>query len=300
MSFFYNATPFLFVAVLIIIEQVYWTRRQEPQSTNEVTDDELRDFAETLLLKDVNNAAKYVTINLQSKTTSSSNRDAAPLPLLSIEKEAFKIASIEKTLLLHDNYIVESNMNEYSSPQEKNEENSLLDTILTTPVMQETRNFLIETNKIGRDPNEFRKILREIWFDMYARGGGKIGSSGFEHVFLAEIKKNQVSGLHNWLYFDQEERNNQANYLGYMKKIDLGNKGAILKYHFTFHGIDKPVGSMFIGTSPEFEMALYTTCFLLRADRICPLKLNGNRFVIRTFTYRYRGKNLIGSAFPDI
>nr|XP_015837265.1 PREDICTED: poly(U)-specific endoribonuclease homolog isoform X2 [Tribolium castaneum] len=302
MSFFYNATPFLIVAVLIIGE-VYWTRRQEPQipqSTNEVTDDELRNFAETLLTKDVNNAAKYVTINLQGKTTSGSSRDAAPLPLLSIDKEAFKIASIDKTLRLHDNYIVESNMNEYSSPQEKNEENSLLDTILTTPVMQETRNFLMRTNRIGRDPNEFKNILREIWFEMYARGGGKIGSSGFEHVFLAEIKKNQVSGLHNWLYFEQEERNNQANYLGYMKKIDLGDKGAILKYHFTFHGIDKPVGSMFIGTSPEFEMALYSTCFLLRADRVCPLKLNGSRFVIRTFTYRYRGKNMIGSAFPDI
>nr|CAH7742238.1 unnamed protein product [Callosobruchus chinensis] len=79
-----------------------------------------------------------------------------------------------------------------------------------------------------------------------------------------------------------------------MKKVDLGN------YHFVFHNVDKPVGSMFIGTSPELEMALYTTCFVLRADKICPLKMNGNRFIIRTYTYRYRGKNMIGSAFPEI
>lgn len=58
---------------------------------------------------------------------------------------------------------------------------------------------------------------------MYSRGQGRIGSSGFEHVFLAELKNNQVSGLHNWLYFNEEEKNRRANYLGYMKKIDLGN-----------------------------------------------------------------------------
>lgn len=73
-----------------------------------------------------------------------------------------------------------------------------------------------------------------------------------------------------------------------------------MRFHFTYRGIDKPVGSMFIGTSPELEMALYTTCFLLRADRICPLTMNGNRFSIKTYTYKYRGKNMIGSAFPDI
>lgn len=77
-------------------------------------------------------------------------------------------------------------------------------------------------------------------------------------------------------------------------------KGAIVKHHFTFNGLDKPVGSMFIGTSPEFEMALYTTCFLLRPDGICPMKLGGNKFIIRTFSYRYKRKQMIGSAFPEI
>lgn len=58
---------------------------------------------------------------------------------------------------------------------------------------------------------------------MYSRGGGRIGSSGFEHIFLGELKNKQVSGLHNWLYFYDQEKKNAANYLGYMKKIDLGN-----------------------------------------------------------------------------
>lgn len=268
--------------------------------TNDVDDNELRQFAEDLLSKDSNNAAQYVNVNLQGTTTSRSTTDQAPLPLLDINKAAYSIPSISKLLLLYNNYIVEANQNEIYTAQEKNEENDLLDTVVQTPVMQHTKNFLINKGKIGRDPKEFKDLLRLIWFNMYSRGGGKIGSSGFEHVFLTELKNNQVSGLHNWIYFNEEEQKNNANYLGYMKKIDLGGKGAILKFHFTFQGVDKPVGSMFIGTSPELEMALYSACFILRPDKICPLKMNGNKFIIRTYTYRYRGKSMIGSAFPEI
>uniref|UniRef100_A0A6P7F710 Poly(U)-specific endoribonuclease homolog isoform X1 n=1 Tax=Diabrotica virgifera virgifera TaxID=50390 RepID=A0A6P7F710_DIAVI len=270
-------------------------------SNVEVDDNELRQFSEDLLNKDtVNNAAQYVTINWQGLTTSRSTRDEAPLPLLSVSPAAYSLTTISKLLPLYDNYILEANKNEVTSQQEKNEEGDLLNAIVQTPVMQYTRNFLMSKGKIGRDVQEFKDLLNLIWFNMYSRQGGKLGSSAFEHVFLAEIKNNQVSGLHNWVYFNEEENKNHANYLGYMKKIDLGGKGYIVKFHFTLNGVDKPVNSMFIGTSPELEMALYSTCFLLRPDRVCPLKLNGNRFIIRTYTFRYRGKNLIGSAFPEI
>lgn len=143
--------------------------------------------------------------------------------MLYIENVAFQVPSIEKLRALYNNYIVESNMNEIYTAQEKSEENELLDYIMNTSVMQFCRQFLIKKGKIGQDPREFKNILREIWFNMYARGGGRIGSSGFEHVFLAEIKNNQVSGLHNWIYFSEEENKNEVNYLGYLKSIDLGN-----------------------------------------------------------------------------
>lgn len=64
--------------------------------------------------------------------------------------------------------------------------------------------------------------------------------------------------------------------------------------------ICKPTNSLFIGTSPELEMALYTICFELRPDTDCPLSYNKKTFKIKTHTFRYRGKNLIGSAFVEI
>lgn len=77
-------------------------------------------------------------------------------------------------------------------------------------------------------------------------------------------------------------------------------KGAIVKYRFSLNQINKPVNAMFVGTSPELEVALYTVCFEVRPDKECPISLGGNKLLIRTHTFRYRGKNLIGSAFPEI
>lgn len=58
----------------------YNTPISQDQSNGDVNDDELRDFSEILLGKDINNAAKYVTINLQQMTSSRSTVDEAPLP----------------------------------------------------------------------------------------------------------------------------------------------------------------------------------------------------------------------------
>jgi poly(U)-specific endoribonuclease len=62
----------------------------------------------------------------------------------------------------------------------------------------------------------------------------------------------------------------------------------------------KPTNSLFIGTSPELELALYTICFTLRPDKNCFLSSDGQRFLINTHTWTYKGKNLVGSAFPEI
>lgn len=77
-------------------------------------------------------------------------------------------------------------------------------------------------------------------------------------------------------------------------------KGQIAKVRFTLNNLEKPSNSLFIGTSPELELALYTVCFELRADQDCRLAYGGKDFNIVTHSYRYRGKKLIGSAYPEI
>ncbi|CAG9137202.1 unnamed protein product [Plutella xylostella] len=153
---------------------------------------------------------------------------------------------------------------------------------------------------VSPDPKQQRDFLKQLWFNLYSRGKGKISSSGFEHIFVSELKNGEVSGLHNWIYFGKEEAVNRINYLGYLKYSQLNDKGVVMKLHFNQQGVDKPVDTMFVGTSPELEIALYTLCFVTRADKDCRLKLGGKDVNIVSHTFRYRSKNLIGSAYPQI
>lgn len=51
-----------------------------------------------------------------------------------------------------------------------------------------------------------------------------MGSSGFEHVFLNEMKYGGPIGLHNWIYFYQREnKTKNLDYKGYMRSLALGD-----------------------------------------------------------------------------
>lgn len=76
-------------------------------------------------------------------------------------------------------------------------------------------------------------------------------------------------------------------------------KGQIVKFRMSFKGETKPVNSMFIGTLPEFDMAIYTVCFVMER-KYCAVSLDGNKFTIRAFPFYYDGKRLIGATYPVI
>ncbi|XP_024882927.1 poly(U)-specific endoribonuclease homolog [Temnothorax curvispinosus] len=272
---------------------------------NTVTDEDLEKLSEALYIKETNNNAnQHITVNLQKQTTSSSLTDQAPQPLLTVNPEALQIPTVQRVLSIFDNYQLDTHTNEYISPAQRQEESLLVDTFLSTNVMSAAMRFLADKGFVRQDYYEYKDILRRIWFNLFSRGQGRIGSTGFEHVFMAETKQvdsgTEVLGLHNWIFFNAEETKRHIDYLGYIKKKDLGNKGSVIKMHAKFNGYDKPVASMFVGTSPELEMALYTVCFYARPDGNCPVSLGGTKFNIITRKFRYRGKDLIGTAYPDI
>lgn len=142
-----------------------------------------------------------------------------------MDPQALRIPTIEKVLTIYDNYKLDSRVGEYISPAQRNEEGLLVDTFLSTNVMSAAMRFLADKGFVRKDYYDYKDTLRRLWFNLYSRGGdGKIGSAGFEHVFLTELKLGtEVSGLHNWIYFNAEEVAKRANYLGYIKKVDLGN-----------------------------------------------------------------------------
>ncbi|CRK90130.1 CLUMA_CG003847, isoform A [Clunio marinus] len=269
-------------------------------SSGPVTDAELLTLSDSLFSKDISNPFKYVTVNYQGRTYSSATTDEASQSLLKIDDKLYTLNTVEKMKMMFNNYEQDTSINEYVSPNERKEEDEFIDAVLGTPVMRHAMNFLTQKGIVTSDPQTHRDLLKTIWFNLYSRGMGKIGSSGFEHVFLSEVKNGTVIGLHNWIYMSEVEKSGDLDYKGWTKKIDLGNKGQIAKVRFTLNSLNKPSNSIFIGTSPELELAIYTVCFELRADKDCRLSYGGKDFNIVTHSYRYRGKNLIGSAYPEI
>ena len=271
---------------------------------NTITDEDLEKLSEALFIKDTNNANKYITLNLQKQTTSSSTTDDASEPLLKVNAEAYQIPTVQRVISIYDNYKPDTNVNEQISPLQRQEESLLADTFLSTNVMSAAMRFLADKGKIRKDYYEYKDTLRKIWFNLFSRGQGKIGSSGFEHVFMAELKNTptgtEVVGLHNWIYYSKEESSGRIDYNGYLKKVDLGDKASIVEIRTKYNGHDKPVTTIFVGTSPELEMALYTVCFYARPDGNCPVSLGGTKFNIVTYKFKYRGNDLVGTAYPDI
>lgn len=264
------------------------------------TDDEIRQLTEQLYTKESNSQIGNIQVNLQGRTRSIDSADEAPNPLLSVDSKALESPTIVKMRLLFNNYEHDTHVNEHVTPNERKEENDFLDAVMATPVMRQAMLFLQQKGVVSPDPKTHRDLVKELWFTQYSRGQGKIGSSGFEHVFVHEVKDGTIIGFHNWVYIGDEEKDGRFDYKGYMKEQDIGTKGKIVKIRFSHQGLNKPVNTVFVGTSPELELALYTVCFQLRPDRTCPVSLGNSKFGIVTYSWRYRGKNLIGSAYPEI
>jgi len=75
---------------------------------------------------------------------------------------------------------------------------------------------------------------------------------------------------------------------------EMESSPRLITLQFTWNkGSGKPIGSSFIGTSPEFELAVYTTMFLMHKELA--------RVYIKFYDVElvcHRHGNDIGSAFP--
>ncbi len=155
--------------------------------------------------------------------------------LLTVQPSAYNKPTISKLLPLHNNYVATVGDAEVVTNQETQEETAFLDAIMPTTVMKRAEKFLVDKGFIStrrrlsngsyRNNNRaFRDAIHQIWFGLYSRENRTLGSSGFEHVFLGEIKQEKVQGFHNWVFFSKEEQNNNLNYKGKIgSNISLGN-----------------------------------------------------------------------------
>ncbi|XP_053598375.1 endoribonuclease CG2145-like isoform X1 [Microplitis demolitor] len=265
-----------------------------------ITKNDVEKLTEDLFEKDTNNAFKFITMNLQGQKMDDSTKDDASEPLLTVKAEAYEIPTIKTIIALHDNYDLDIKVKEVVTSEERKEESDFIDAILETDVMKTTMKFLAEKGYVPNDEYEFKDILKRIWFSQFKRIDGEPGSSGFETVFLAEKFDAEIIGMHNWIYYAKREEDKKLNYLGYIKQTPLGDKGAIIKLRSSLEDTVQPITTIFVGTSPELEIALYTMCFYTRPNYACPIKLANQNFIIIANRVNYFGKDILISAYPEI
>ncbi len=211
-------------------------------------------------------------INVQGGKKPYWKEDTATDPLFqSVDSEVWQRPTYKAFHTLLDNYSSEIGASESVSGAESREALAFLDAICQTAPMQFCHYYCRakDPDRIPEDLAEFKTLLNKIWFELYRRGDtNEKDSSGFEHVFLGEVRDGEVTGFHNWIQFYFEEKKGELDYRGYLKpksKNDAESNGNdhLLTLQFHWKGVEKFAGTFFVGVSPEFEMALYTMCFLI-------------------------------------
>jgi len=247
------------------------------------------------------------TIDVQGGKKPFWKDDAARDPLFTfVNTKEFRRKTYHTFIALLDNYTSEVGVSEKVTHKERGENQRFLDAIMQTAPMQFCHAYCVEHgDDVPKSKQGFMKLLDDIWFDLYYRdrSAGR-DSSGFEHVFVGEIKNDQVSGFHNWIRFYLEEKRGDVDYRGYIKPKSYSDAPTddndhVLTLQFNWNGVPKKVGTSFVGVSPEFEMALYTMCFLVgEKENIFDIDTGTDLFKLNCKVY-HMGKDKIGTSYVE-
>ncbi|XP_071085810.1 uridylate-specific endoribonuclease-like isoform X1 [Haliotis cracherodii] len=222
-----------------------------------------------------------VHLNLGGHTYAGNTQDRSPLPLFTSVNTNLLARPLYTTLFaLYNNYQPQLGVSDPLGASDKVEIGHFLDVVMASPVIKETHTYLVDHGLYTGDMAAFRKKIFSLWFEPYSRSKGKPrDSSAFEHVFIGEYKGTKTEGLHSWVRFYSEEKAGHINYLGYSKY--RGQQ--MVKFPFTWNGHYKDTNSFIVGSSPVFDMALGTVCFLTQPNSECDFSLNGNQFRIKQY-----------------
>ncbi|XP_047439186.1 uridylate-specific endoribonuclease A [Mugil cephalus] len=276
--------------------------------TQGVSDSEIKALSETLYALDSNKASSsQLIIDSQSLVTSSqtsSQTDLSSKPLFRYldEETLFTKPTYAALLAVLDNYQRMTGQTESFTSQQLAEQDTFLkETMSNTELGRELYAFLNNKGYYASEA-EFIQDLKMMWFGLYSRYNGKMDSSGFEHIFAGEIKGGKVSGFHNWIQFYLLEKSGQLNYYSHSFNGPWTSYPDVLGMQFMWEGYFKQVGSAVIGSSPEFDLAIYSLCYITRPGKRCYLSLGGKELSIQTYTWENSfydgGKKFIASAYP--
>lgn len=158
---------------------------------------------------------------------------------------------------------------------------NFLTEVLKTRVFNELFWFLVRNKYIPPNKAKFGQGIFDIWFN--GKNTSQRSLSAFQKVFVGETVFNpRKISFRNWIQFYSLELKISLNYYGYVRFWK--NDPMIISPMFSWRRGTAVSDNIFVGTSPEFELALYTLCFYLNPDTECECKLNTRRIMVKTIT----------------
>lgn len=246
-------------------------------------------------------------IDLGGRTRYNEEEDQAEEPLFSwVSEDLINRPTYLAFLHLMDNYASETGISEDISETEIEEQWNFLDAICKTDVIYNLHHWLVSKELAPEDMEDFKEKLNNLWFNMYGRSYDTRkrrteDSSAFEHIFVGETRDGEILGFHNWLRFYQLEKRGIIDYKGYYPKYgheeDPQPVSVTIKFECSVKGIDmeKPKGGFLLGTSPEFEIALYTAGLILSGGENAEIPIKIGDYDLNLKVYCTNGRFL--SAF---
>ncbi|XP_049550037.1 uridylate-specific endoribonuclease [Orcinus orca] len=274
-------------------------------TSDAITKGETQSISEKIYRADTNKAQEEdIVLNRQKCISPSEARDQVdrcPEPLFTyVNEKLFSKPTYAAFINLLDNYQRAVGRGEHFTAQQLAEQDTFLSEVMKTAVMKELYGFLHQQNRYSTE-QEFVNDLKNMWFGLYSRGKEEGSSGGFEHVFSGEVKKGKVTGFHNWIHFYLQEKEDLVDYYSHICDRPMDSYPRVLALQFSWDGYYKEMGSAFIGSSPEFEFALYSLCFIARPGKVCQLSLGGHPLAIQTYTWDKstygNGKKYIATAY---
>ncbi|KAI6210803.1 Endoribonuclease [Aphelenchoides besseyi] len=174
---------------------------------------------------------------------------------------------------------------------------SFFDLLTNSKCFNLAYNYLKKNGYAPQDYDKFLDQLFVLWYGTYSRCSGPLGSSGFEHVYVGEVRRDEVDGQHNWVRYYLLEKAGNISYYGYYEH----DQDFIGTFKYKWQRAEKNKGGFFISTSPAFDFSLFTVCVLTQSgNEHCRFTVNNNPLFVTSYQQKCDGGFCISTSYPGI
>lgn len=252
---------------------------------------------------------------LQEQSHARSGGDRAANKLFSfVDAAFFRRPTVRAFVALLDNYDRAVGHRENFTEKDNVEMKKFLDEVLKTPQMGFLHSFLKSKKLCGPSPSDLHHLLFDLWFAPYRRKQ-RDDSSGFERVFVGEEAHGAITSFHNWIQFYLEEQRGLAHDVRVndeRSELETDCAPVLISCAFPWTDDDPEVenedpemgmkseSSFLLGTTPEFELALLTLCFLCGEEGRNWITMGTQELYVRCHRVNTRFGAKVGSAFVEV